>query len=67
MSVLGKYGETADQQSLGLGLLGEDEESLLIDMQFLFRNHENDLNFMMMMAVQLCECIETTELGILGK
>ena len=48
-------------------MLGEDEESLLIDMQFLFRNHENDLNFMMMMAVQLCECIETTELGILGK
>lgn len=48
-------------------MLGEDEESLLIDMEFLFWNHENDLNFIMMMAVQLCEYIETTELGILSK
>ena len=66
MSIIGKYSETADQQSLRLGVLG-DEESLLIDMEFLFWNHENDLNFIMMMAVQLCEYIETTELGILSK
>ena len=67
MSIIGKYSETADQQSLRLGVLG-DEESLLIDMQFLFWNHENDLNFIIMMAVLiLCEYIETTELGILSK
>lgn len=52
MSIIGKYSETADQQSLRLGVLG-DEESLLIDMEFLFWNHENDLNFIIMMAV-LC-------------
>lgn len=65
MSIIGKYSETTDQQSLGLGVLG-DEESLLIDMEFLFWNHENDLNFIIMMAV-LCEYIETTELDILSK
>ena len=48
-------------------MLEEDEESLLIDMEFLFWSHNNDLNFIMMMVVQLCKHIETTELGILSK